>query len=574
MAQAIRFVREHACDPISVADVLRIIPLSRSTLENQFRASLGRTIHAEIQRVQVEQARQLLVHTDLLIKQIAVRCGFKYVPYLTRVFRQHVGLSPGEQVLVQGLKFRLGQDAVVNEDFVHVVGAEQVVARRPAGADQIARVLLPARLVIRHRGLRLQGPIPVAGNPLAHADRANDGDRLRFALFVVDDQIQVDPLPALAEAEARWRAVRARQGESLGRDKVSAAIGRHEGEDGFGPTAVERGHDHQGERPRHVQTQSLLSRQLRALAVETDGGQTQVGSVLQQRGSGRAVRSGVIAVARLILPLGDAALGFGHAFVGTQPQPQPGARDLGRRRRAGSQQRRDRGSQRHSRLAQARAVFATARPRRETQRGRRGLLRHRDAHRLRRCLARGADEIPSAFARGEFQQLAGDLAFRAAVLRQQAGGLPRVAQAAGFAAAGLDLDEADLVLLDRAGDEEPAAGQQPVRSVPALGPRWKDDQHFRLAGLRRNGLQQPVLQRGGREGQGLDADVVLRTADVLKTAGIQSGTTRKQAGREPLHVPDPRRADGIAMPGTALVLQVPDACARPRRARPGLSWPG
>jgi len=96
LAQAIRFVREHACDPISVGDVLRLIPLSRSTLENRFRASLGRTIHAEIQRVQVEQARQLLVHTDLLIKQIAVRCGFKYVPYLTRVFRQHIGLSPGE----------------------------------------------------------------------------------------------------------------------------------------------------------------------------------------------------------------------------------------------------------------------------------------------------------------------------------------------------------------------------------------------------------------------------------------------------------------------------------------------
>ena len=96
MAQAIRFVREHACDPISVGDVLRIIPLSRSTLESRFRVSLGRTIHAEIQRVQVEQARQLLVHTDLLIKQIAVRCGFKYVPYLTRVFRQHSGLSPGE----------------------------------------------------------------------------------------------------------------------------------------------------------------------------------------------------------------------------------------------------------------------------------------------------------------------------------------------------------------------------------------------------------------------------------------------------------------------------------------------
>jgi len=96
LTRAIRFVREHACDPISVADVLRIVPVSRSTLENRFRASLSRTVHAEIQRVQVERARELLVHTDLLIKQIAVRCGFKYVPYLTRVFSLQVGLSPIE----------------------------------------------------------------------------------------------------------------------------------------------------------------------------------------------------------------------------------------------------------------------------------------------------------------------------------------------------------------------------------------------------------------------------------------------------------------------------------------------
>ena len=90
------FLVEHACDPITVADVLRTVPLSRSTLENRFRACLGRTVHAEIQRVQVERAQQLLVHTDLLIQQISIRCGFKYVPYLTRVFRLHVGLSPGE----------------------------------------------------------------------------------------------------------------------------------------------------------------------------------------------------------------------------------------------------------------------------------------------------------------------------------------------------------------------------------------------------------------------------------------------------------------------------------------------
>lgn len=96
LAEAIRFVRQHACDPVDVDDVLQRVPLSRSTLEKRFRASLGRTVHGEIQHVQVQRAKQLLVHSNLLIKQIAARCGFKYVPYLTRVFRQATGQTPLE----------------------------------------------------------------------------------------------------------------------------------------------------------------------------------------------------------------------------------------------------------------------------------------------------------------------------------------------------------------------------------------------------------------------------------------------------------------------------------------------
>lgn len=96
LAMAIRFVREHACDPIGVADVLEAMPLSRSTLEKRFLTALGRTIHAEIRRVQVERAKQLLAGGNLLVKQVAQRCGFKHVPALNRVFRQLAGRTPAE----------------------------------------------------------------------------------------------------------------------------------------------------------------------------------------------------------------------------------------------------------------------------------------------------------------------------------------------------------------------------------------------------------------------------------------------------------------------------------------------
>lgn len=96
LAVALRFVRERACDPIHVNDVLEVVRVSRSTLEKKFQAVLGRTVHAEIQRVQMAMAKDLLARTDLLVKQVARRAGFKYVQYMTEVFRQHVGQSPAE----------------------------------------------------------------------------------------------------------------------------------------------------------------------------------------------------------------------------------------------------------------------------------------------------------------------------------------------------------------------------------------------------------------------------------------------------------------------------------------------
>ena len=93
---AIRYIRQHACDPISVTDVLNIAHISRSTLERKFLSVLGRTIHLEIERVQIDCAKQLLAGTNLLVKQIAKRCGFRYAQYMTVVFRRCMAQTPYE----------------------------------------------------------------------------------------------------------------------------------------------------------------------------------------------------------------------------------------------------------------------------------------------------------------------------------------------------------------------------------------------------------------------------------------------------------------------------------------------
>lgn len=94
VVDALRFIRDHACDPCSVDDVLRAVPVSRRTLERQFSATLGRTLHDEITRVRFDTARRLLTQSDLSVDEIAPRCGFAAVQSFVRAFRESEGATP------------------------------------------------------------------------------------------------------------------------------------------------------------------------------------------------------------------------------------------------------------------------------------------------------------------------------------------------------------------------------------------------------------------------------------------------------------------------------------------------
>lgn len=94
VGDALRFIRENACEGIRVADVLRHVPISRSLLERRFRQTIGRSPHAEIRLVQVRRAAQLLAESDLPIERIAQLSGFSYAEYLSFFFKRATGQAP------------------------------------------------------------------------------------------------------------------------------------------------------------------------------------------------------------------------------------------------------------------------------------------------------------------------------------------------------------------------------------------------------------------------------------------------------------------------------------------------
>ena len=102
VADALRFIREHACEAISVTDVLRQTPMARRALEIRFARLLHRSPREEILRVRLNRVRELLVGTELPIWEVAGRAGFD-PEYMSVVFKRQTGMSPREYRRAYGL---------------------------------------------------------------------------------------------------------------------------------------------------------------------------------------------------------------------------------------------------------------------------------------------------------------------------------------------------------------------------------------------------------------------------------------------------------------------------------------
>jgi LacI family transcriptional regulator len=93
VAAALRHIRSHAVEGLSVKQLLDEVPVNRRTLERRFVSVLGHTPLEEIRQVRLERAKVLL-QTDLPIYEVAKRCGFATPEYMATSFLQSTGKTP------------------------------------------------------------------------------------------------------------------------------------------------------------------------------------------------------------------------------------------------------------------------------------------------------------------------------------------------------------------------------------------------------------------------------------------------------------------------------------------------
>lgn len=93
MNDALEFIRVHACEKISVSDVVRVMNCSRRLATMRFRATLNRSILDEIHRNRINAAKiQMERHQPL--DRVAAECGYSSNDDFRRVFKRYTGLSP------------------------------------------------------------------------------------------------------------------------------------------------------------------------------------------------------------------------------------------------------------------------------------------------------------------------------------------------------------------------------------------------------------------------------------------------------------------------------------------------
>jgi LacI family transcriptional regulator len=95
LQKAVDYIHSNFKSQINVADVARMLGVSRRWLSSLFHEQFGKTPHDYMADIRIEWAKDLLAEVPLLpLKDVARRCGFASADRLNRVFRRTTGSSP------------------------------------------------------------------------------------------------------------------------------------------------------------------------------------------------------------------------------------------------------------------------------------------------------------------------------------------------------------------------------------------------------------------------------------------------------------------------------------------------
>lgn len=96
VARARRMIEEYYSRGITLDEVARKLAVSPEYLSRQFKKETGAAFTEEVRKVKVEKVKTLLLGTSQNLTQIAAMTGFSDPKYMSKVFKEEVGVLPAE----------------------------------------------------------------------------------------------------------------------------------------------------------------------------------------------------------------------------------------------------------------------------------------------------------------------------------------------------------------------------------------------------------------------------------------------------------------------------------------------
>lgn len=94
IARVTAYIQANFRENIDRGDVASIAYITPNYLSKQFRSKMGMNLREYINQIRVDEAKRLLLSTNLPVSEVAGAVGYENISYFSTVFRKYTGMSP------------------------------------------------------------------------------------------------------------------------------------------------------------------------------------------------------------------------------------------------------------------------------------------------------------------------------------------------------------------------------------------------------------------------------------------------------------------------------------------------
>ena len=89
-----KFIDENYHRNIKAEEIGKLMGVNQNMIRKEFKAEYHTTISHYISELRMLRAKKLITDKDIMIKEIAIECGYEYIQNFTRAFKKKFGVSP------------------------------------------------------------------------------------------------------------------------------------------------------------------------------------------------------------------------------------------------------------------------------------------------------------------------------------------------------------------------------------------------------------------------------------------------------------------------------------------------